>query len=102
MHGIAPHGSAVDPAEVTLTDGLVMIRPLNRQDASSLFEANSESLPQLCAWLTWCRSDHELDHCVGFILKSQADWQKGEQFNFGIFDAKTDELVGSIALNQIN
>jgi ribosomal-protein-serine acetyltransferase len=37
-----------------------------------------------------------------YILKAQADWQEGLQFNFGTFDVKTQALHGSVALNQIS
>jgi RimJ/RimL family protein N-acetyltransferase len=100
------HGNEGPPAPVgaamSLSDGVVSIRPFNAFDAAPLFEAISESLPQLCTWLTWCRPDHALDDCAAFILKSQVDWQNGEQFNFGSFHAKTQKLIGSVALNQIN
>jgi len=103
MHGTESLGLAAPGATTTvLTDGVVKLRPLQAHDAAPLFEAISESLPQLCAWLTWCRPDHALDDCIGFILQSQADWQKGDQFNFGIFDAQTGQLLGSVALNQVN
>jgi len=93
----------VPPGPATaLNDGRVAIRPLCTDDAGPLLAAITESLPQLCAWLTWCRPDYALDHCTAFILNSQAHWQKGEQFNFGIFDAITHQLLGSVALNQIN
>src|SRR6266436_159348 len=90
-----------DPAAATLTDGVVQIRPLAEHDAQALFEAISESLPQLCTWLTWCRPDYHLYDCIAYILKAQADWQKGQQFNFGTFDVKSQALLGSVALNQI-
>ena len=85
----------------TLTDGVVQIRPLAERDAHALFEAISESLPQLCTWLTWCRPDYDLYDCSAYVHKAQADWQKGAQFNFGTFDVKTQALLGSVALNQI-
>jgi RimJ/RimL family protein N-acetyltransferase len=90
-----------DSATVTLSQGVFQIRPLTERDAHTLFEAISEALPQLCKWLTWCRPDYDLYDCTAYILKAQADWQKGAQFNFGAFDVKTQALLGSVALNQI-
>jgi ribosomal-protein-serine acetyltransferase len=89
-----------DPATVTLSEGVFQIRPLTERDAHALFEAISESLPQLCNWLTWCRPDYDLYDCTAYIVKAQADWLKGKQFNFGTFDVKTEVLLGSVALNQ--
>ena len=103
MHGVeAPRAAGLLAAEASLCDGIVEIRPFQPHDAGSLFEAISESLPQLCAWLTWCQPDHAIDDCTAFVLKSRADWQAGEQYNFGLFDAKTQQLLGSVGLNQIN
>jgi RimJ/RimL family protein N-acetyltransferase len=103
MHGTEPSRAALtDPASIFLTDGRVTIRPLRPNDTELLFEAISESLPQLCTWLTWCNPGYTVVDCTAYILKSQQDWQKGEQFNFGTFDAKTNALLGSVALNQVN
>jgi ribosomal-protein-serine acetyltransferase len=102
MHGTEPRRAGLpDPAAATLTDGVVQIRPLAEHDAHPIFEAISESLPQLRTWLTWCRPGYDLYDCTAYILKAQADWQKGQQFNFGTFDVKTHALLGSVALNQI-
>jgi ribosomal-protein-serine acetyltransferase len=90
-----------DAATATLTDGVVQIRPLTERDTHSLFEAISESLPQLCNWLTWCRPEYDLYDCTAYIVKAQADWLKGQQFNFGAIDLRTQALLGSVALNQI-
>jgi RimJ/RimL family protein N-acetyltransferase len=57
---------------------------------------------QLCKWLTWCRPNHSLADCAAFILKSQTDWETGEQFNFGIFNPENSTLLGSVALNHLN
>jgi len=102
MHGTELQRAGLpDPAAATLTDGAVQIRPLADRDAPALFEAISESLPQLCTWHTWCRPNYDLYDCTAYILKAKADWQKGLQFNFGTFDVKTQALLGSVALNQI-
>jgi RimJ/RimL family protein N-acetyltransferase len=102
MHATEPLGLVAPAVTRSITDGVVTIRPFLADDAGPLFEAISESLPQLCTWLTWCQPDHSLDDCIAYILKSQADWQRGDQFNFGAFDALTHQLLGSVALNQIN
>jgi RimJ/RimL family protein N-acetyltransferase len=103
MDGTEPRRAGLpDLIAATLTDGVVQIRPLAERDAHALFEAISESLPLLCTWLTWCRSDYDLYDCTAYILKAQADWQKAAQFNFGTFDVKTQVLLGSVALNQIS
>ena len=101
MDRTEPRRALPDPATVTLSEGVFQIRPLTERDAHRLFEAISESLPQLCNWLTWCRPDYDLYDCIAYIHKAQADWHKGAQFNFGTFDVKTQALLGSVALNQI-
>jgi ribosomal-protein-serine acetyltransferase len=103
MHGTEPMRlAAPESASTLLTEGLFTIRPFRADDTQPLFEAISESLPQLRTWLTWCRPDYSLADCGAYILKSHDSWQRGEQFNFGTFDAKTNELLGSVALNQVN
>ncbi len=103
MHGTdSVRALPPDSAIASLTDGVIIIRPFRPHEAESLFKAISESLPQLSTWLTWCRPDHGFDDCAGYILKSLADWKKGDQFHFGTFDAANEQLLGSVAVNQIN
>jgi RimJ/RimL family protein N-acetyltransferase len=78
------------------------LRPFHIEDTTPLFDAICESIRPLCAWMTWCRPDYDIEQCRTFILQSQRAWQKGEQYNFAISSVQDGTLLGSVGINQIN
>lgn len=80
----------------------IRIRPLQIEDASSLYAAIKESASQLSQWMTWVTPDYSPEDCRAFIARSVRAWELGESFTFGIFDTRDQSLAGSIALNHLN
>lgn len=81
---------------------LVCLRRFHPADAAPLFEAVRESLAELSAFMTWCHQAYSLEDSRTFIIRSSSDWDKGEQYNFAIYDSKETTLMGVIGLNHIN
>jgi RimJ/RimL family protein N-acetyltransferase len=52
--------------------------------------------------MTWCHRDYSLEDCRAFIARCRADWEKGKEFNFAVFDVRDETLLGCIALNRID
>jgi RimJ/RimL family protein N-acetyltransferase len=77
---------------VSLTDGVVLIRPLAVSDAEVHFAGEDD---EIVHWLTGGRST--LDSNRAFIADSLRMWQDdGPQFVFGIRLAGSDHLVGTV------
>ena len=56
-----------------------------------------ESLPELMPFLPWATDAYDVEASRSFLESSAANWDKGTEFNYGIFTA-TGDLVGSIGL----
>jgi ribosomal-protein-serine acetyltransferase len=83
-------------------DRAVLIRPFAAADAPGLFTAAHESLATVGAWLPWCRPDYSLADCNAWIALAQNRWHDGIEYAFAIVDARTDALLGSVGINNIN
>ncbi len=71
--------------------------------ASLLFEAAIESRGgEFSRWMPWCHADYAIAESESFIESVEENRQTETQFGFAIFDAKTDEFLGGIGLNQPN
>lgn len=89
------------PAAIEADDS-VLIRPFQLEDALPMYQAARESLDQLCAWMTWCRSDFSLTDAEVFVSQCGRAWARGEHYSFAIIDAQTGNFLGSVGLNQLN
>jgi len=83
-------------------DRRIEIRPFRTEDTLSLFGAVHESSEQLCAWMTWCRPDYNLEDCRFFIAEAAAAWEAGREFSFAILDSADGAFLGSVGINQVN
>jgi len=92
--------SAIDPA-VELRFGDVLLRPYRDGDAAQLYAAVRESLPTVGRWMTWCREGYAQGDAVAWVERCATAWQSGEEYAFGIFDARGD-YVGATGLNHFN
>jgi len=87
---------------VILRENVTCIRRFRPDDAARLFPAVRESVNELCRFMTWCHPDYSLDECDAFIARSATGWERGEQYNFAIFDAMDQTLLGSVGLNRLD
>lgn len=87
---------------VELIEGFLLIRTYRPEDIDSVFEAASESSPQLSPWLGWCHPDLKREEIAGYVLSREAAWQNKEEFGFGLFERTSGKFLGGIGLNQFN
>lgn len=80
----------------------IQIRPFREDDAPALHTAARESLEELCAWMTWCRSDYSLEHARSFIGAASSAWNACQEFSFAIVDPVDGAFLGSVGISQIN
>jgi RimJ/RimL family protein N-acetyltransferase len=85
-----------------LTDGVVLLRPLEMTDCDALYAAVKESSTELSRWLPWCHPDYAPGESAAFINHTIQWWENKSQFTFGIFDAADGTLSGTTAVNHIN
>jgi len=88
--------------QVEFYDGSVGIRPFRSEDVPALFAATRESIKELSTWMVWCRADYSLEDSAAFVSGCAAEWEKGEQYSFVIFDVGGGTFLGSVGLSGVN
>ena len=87
---------------ITLTDGVVNLRPFQFGDEKALHNAVHDSLPELEPWMSWANDKYTLNTALNFIALTRSHWPNGSLYAFAITDAKTHEIVGGCNLSHIH
>ena len=74
----------------------LFLRPWSLEDAPALVEACND--PEIERWLPVIPSPYRETDAETYIDQSRESWEKGDSFNFAIFDAETDRLAGSMSM----
>ncbi len=81
----------------------ITLKRYEKAFAPLLFEAGTESHGgEFSRWMPWCHNDYTIAESESFIQSVVESWQTETEFGFAIFDAKTDEFLGVVGLNQPN
>ena len=87
---------------VSLTDGVVTLRPLRADDAVSMYEAVRESLEELKPWLSWAHDGYARWETRDWVTIAAARWTAGTYFGFAITDSKNGRFLGGCSLSHIH
>lgn len=79
-----------------------MVRPHAPPDVAPLYAAVRESMSTVGRWMAWCHPAYSLQDAEDWHARSAAAWATDGDREFGIFDAQSGEVLGSIGVNQIN
>lgn len=90
------------PYPTALTDGRVTLRPHRTIDAASLAEAVRESVATVGFWQDWCHAGYTSADAAAWIATCQKSWLMGDGYEFLVFDAATDLVLGGIGVNHLN
>lgn len=81
----------------------IILRKYDFDYALLLFEAaHSSRGGEFTRWMPWCHENYSIDESESFIKLSIESWEKGTQYNFGVFDEQTNEFLGGVGINQPN
>lgn len=86
--------------EITTTR--LLFRPYKIVDLNDLLDAVQTSFTQLSPWLTWCTEDYDQHDAYEWINASRQNWQNDISYELAIFERYTEQLVGSISLNNLS
>jgi ribosomal-protein-serine acetyltransferase len=92
------HGPAM---RTELTDGTIIIRQFQSQDAESLYSAVRSSIPEISLWMPWCHAEYSVEESRSWVDLQDDLWDNGQQFNFVITDNEGSYL-GGVGLNAID
>lgn len=85
---------------VRLTDGHVVVRAFAADEVEPLYAAIAASVADLRRWMPWCHAEYARDDARRFIEFARESGQRGDEYNFGVFRARDEALLGSCGLNR--
>jgi ribosomal-protein-serine acetyltransferase len=88
--------------EITLSDEKVMLRPYRLSDADETDKAIHESLAELSPWLPFAHKDYSAKENRAWIKQRPKEWDKGNAYDFAIFDAKDGSYLGGCGINHVD
>ena len=83
-----------------LSDGNILVRPLQLDDAQQLFEAARESIREMSPWLPWCHDNYAIEETREYLAVRVNDKTEEEAYGFGIFDRSTRKFLGGVGLSS--
>ena len=84
-------------------DGLeFVLRPFEPDDASRFQTALNTTLPDLYKFMLWPVQEWNFAECLQWVVKTHAEYFMGTIFEWGCFDLKTGELLGSVGIMPAN
>lgn len=86
----------------SFTNGVITIRPFEPEDIPSFFSAVRSSADVLVRWMPWCHAEYSIDEAKAWLATCQAEWAQGTSYPFLIVEPNTNEVLGSVDINQIN
>lgn len=83
-------------------NGAVGIRPYRPEDVPLVYAGVRESIKELSPWMPWCHEEYSIADSAKFILERESEWEKGEQYDFMIYDTVDGTYLGGVGLNSVN
>lgn len=80
----------------------VEIRPYQPGDAAVVYQAISESLPELSLWLPDINESTRLETVQAYIAQREDQASRRLAYDFAIIDRNEQSILGGCGLNQIN
>jgi len=88
--------------KIKLTDGNIIIRPCQPEDAAVICEGVRETMQEMLKWAPWCHPDYAISDCKSWLDSRHQMWSEGIEYDFVVFDTKDDTFLGGCAVDQIN
>lgn len=82
-----------------ITNDLVL--RLIDSDESHLLQRCVVSSPSLHQWIDWCHCEFSQDDSKRFIMATRLNWVKAEAYGFGVFERRSNQLLGMVAINEL-
>lgn len=95
-------GDAMRIEEISLTNGVITLRPYQVIDIEPCFESVRESIDELSPWMWWCHSAYSIKDTRAWIESLPEAWENGTEYSFAITDSKDGSFLGGCGLSHIN
>lgn len=80
----------------------LVLRPFDPEDAEKFKKALDSTLPDLYKFMLWPVQEWNFQQCLQWAVKTHAEYFMGTIFEWGCFDAKTGDLLGSVGIMPAN
>lgn len=77
----------------------LVIRCWSPEDAAAVHHAEAQSRDHLKPFMLWAHTVESMDDTVAKLLRFRMRFDRGEDFMLGVFDPKTNEVVGGTGLH---
>ena len=88
--------------KIELTDGNILLRPCQPEDATTICDGVRESMHEMLKWAPWCHPDYSISDCSSWLNSRHQMWLEGIEYDFVILDAQNRNFLGGCAIDQIN
>jgi Acetyltransferases, including N-acetylases of ribosomal proteins len=89
------------PMNTELTDSVIRLRPFREEDIDMVYEAICASIKEISVWMSWCHAGLAREETANFIMSRAEAWSNDVEYSFAVFDAATNEFLGSLGLNYL-
>lgn len=79
----------------------IEIRKFKNCDVASFYQAVLDTAKHASGWLPWCNERYSLSEAEQWVRSSIEEWEVGNEYRFVIVESDSQEVVGSIAINNI-
>ena len=86
---------------IFFTDGVVTVRPFQKEDALEIHAAVSESQDEAAHWLVDLKGLSLID-VEDYIASQPQMWNEDKAFNFVVLETVSNRIIGGCGLTQIN
>lgn len=91
------------PTPTEFSDGTIVIRTYQPNDAPSCFEAARESIAEVSRHLPWLHPDYSIEETRTWIEKTVPKlWEQQSEYHFVITEVATGSVLGGCGLDQVN
>ena len=87
---------------ISLTNGIITLRPYRDEDTDLLYEAARESIPEMTRWMPWCHPDYSVKDSRDWVSSCFEKWDQGSAYDFAITDTSTGRYLGGCGLSDFH
>jgi ribosomal-protein-serine acetyltransferase len=88
--------------KIELTDGNILIRPCQPEDAPVICDGVRETMQEMLKWAPWCHPDYSISDCTFWLDSRYQMLSEGIEYDFVILDTQNKIFLGGCAIDQIN
>lgn len=80
----------------------IRIRTFSSEDTTLFHTAATESIEHMYKFMPWCHPEYSIEESTLWVTTRAEAWNSAEEYSFVIYSADNTELLGGVAINQIN